>query len=170
VGKIVEHFSLSRRKQLFATSLIVAVALITVLGDSAEARRKRPAAATGECRCRCTANQNPQNFSTSISTTTSDGCGGVVGSACVANSGTSNAALGKWSHCDWTNTSGGAAVPSGALEPPGGSPSPKYPTAPPPAGVLQGDTGFGPQGPAPTGGSRGTRGGGAPSGGTGTLY
>ena len=36
---------------------------------------------------------------------------------------------------------------------------------PPPTGLLEGGTGVGPQGPAPTGGRRGT-----PSGGTGTIY
>ena len=38
-------------------------------------------------------------------------------------------------------------------------------TPPPPAGLLEGGTGFGPQGPAKTGGKPGT-----PSGGAGTIY
>jgi hypothetical protein len=108
--------------RFFATTLIllfIALAIIMASGDLAEARRKRPSPATGECVCKCVANQNPQNFSTKTWTTTSDGCGsGLVGSSCVANAGTSNAMLGKWTHCDWTNTS----APSTSLKLPPGSP------------------------------------------------
>jgi hypothetical protein len=53
-----------------------------------------------------------------------------------------------------------------------GSSSKKPPLgiAPPPAGLLESGPGFAPQGPAATGGRRGTPSGGAPSGGAGTLY
>jgi hypothetical protein len=58
-------------------------------------------------------------------------------------------------------------TPAGSLQPPSAPCQGPRCLVPPSGGLLESGPGFGPQGPAPTGGNRGTRGSG---GGTGTLY
>jgi hypothetical protein len=113
------------RKGVFCIGLTIALALIMVLGDSAEARRKKPKPDTGDCRCTCSSNQRdskgqPLGISSLLYNTTSDDCNSHGGNSCVVNAGTSNAMLGTYTHCDWTNTS--APSTSGVFQPPGSPP------------------------------------------------
>jgi hypothetical protein len=135
--EVMEGHPLPNRKRIFFFTLmfsLLALALITVLDQSAEARRKKPGPATGSCECDCNSNEQDSNGHPYWTGSGLVGTG-VTTAACFRNTGQSCVVMspyglknGSYGGCLWTNTSGTAVVSRGwpttigSLEPRGTTP------------------------------------------------
>ena len=120
-------------QQICHFTIIVSLLALGMVGQSAEARPKRPGVATGTCECDCGSNEKDAQGHSRWVGSGSTGTN-VTSASCLGNSGKSCVVMspfglrnGTYAGCLWTNTSkyaerGGWPSSIGGLEPVGTNP------------------------------------------------